>query len=96
VYADVVMFEEVDHSNVLSHGSPLHYRASTIPSDSALMQLVVPTEAMAAVVVHEVAAAQVVDLHTHLLPPSHGSLCLWGIDELLTYVGGNRNVSSFV
>jgi hypothetical protein len=27
----------------------------------------------------------VIDLHTHLLPPSHGALCLWGIDELLTY-----------
>ena len=26
-----------------------------------------------------------VDLHTHLLPPTHGALCLWGIDELLTY-----------
>lgn len=28
---------------------------------------------------------QVVDLHTHLFPPSHGRLMLWGIDELLTY-----------
>eukprot|EP01121_Diplochlamys_sp_Union-15-3_P015694 TRINITY_DN5235_c0_g1_i2.p1 TRINITY_DN5235_c0_g1~~TRINITY_DN5235_c0_g1_i2.p1 ORF type:complete len:378 (-),score=58.71 TRINITY_DN5235_c0_g1_i2:281-1414(-) len=26
-----------------------------------------------------------VDLHTHLFPPSHGNLMLWGIDELLTY-----------
>eukprot|EP00536_Pseudo-nitzschia_multiseries_P018301 jgi/Psemu1/248653/estExt_Genewise1.C_23640008 len=26
-----------------------------------------------------------IDLHTHLLPPTHGALCLWGIDELLTY-----------
>ena len=27
----------------------------------------------------------VTDIHTHLCPPSFGSLCLWGIDELLTY-----------
>ena len=25
------------------------------------------------------------DLHTHLFPPSHGALMLWGVDELLTY-----------
>ena len=23
-------------------------------------------------------------VHTHLLPPEHGSLMLWGVDELLT------------
>ena len=38
------------------------------------------------IVVSEVASALVIDIHTHLLPPSHGPLCLWGIDELLTYV----------
>jgi len=27
----------------------------------------------------------VTDMHTHLVPPSFGPLCLWGIDELLTY-----------
>ena len=25
------------------------------------------------------------DIHTHLFPPSHGKLLLWGVDELLTY-----------
>ena len=25
------------------------------------------------------------DIHTHLFPPSHGGLLLWGVDELLTY-----------
>ena len=25
------------------------------------------------------------DIHTHLFPPAHGKLLLWGIDELLTY-----------
>lgn len=24
-------------------------------------------------------------VHTHLLPPEHGNLMLWGVDELLTY-----------
>ena len=32
--------------------------------------------------VAEVAAT---DIHTHLFPPSHGNLLLWGVDELLTY-----------
>ena len=32
-----------------------------------------------------VANEQVVDLHTHLFPPSHGALMLWGCDALLTY-----------
>src|SRR5437868_3675735 len=27
----------------------------------------------------------VVDIHTHLFPPDFGNLCLWGIDELVTY-----------
>ena len=41
---------------------------------------------------------KVIDLHTHLFPPSHGSLCLWGPDELLVYhylvsgAGGDRRV----
>jgi hypothetical protein len=33
-------------------------------------------------IVHE---TPVVDMHTHLFPPSFGSILLWGIDELLTY-----------
>jgi len=32
-----------------------------------------------------VAKVQVVDVHTHLFPASHGELLLWGVDELLTY-----------
>jgi hypothetical protein len=27
----------------------------------------------------------VIDMHTHLVPPEFGSLCLWGIDELVRY-----------
>ena len=29
--------------------------------------------------------ATITDIHTHLFPPSHGDLLLWGIDEVLTY-----------
>eukprot|EP00658_Telonema_sp_P-2_P055698 TRINITY_DN44261_c0_g1_i1.p1 TRINITY_DN44261_c0_g1~~TRINITY_DN44261_c0_g1_i1.p1 ORF type:complete len:420 (+),score=105.65 TRINITY_DN44261_c0_g1_i1:176-1435(+) len=32
-----------------------------------------------------VANVQVVDVHTHLFPASHGKLLLWGVDELMTY-----------
>jgi hypothetical protein len=38
-----------------------------------------------AVVETEVQKVQAIDLHTHLFPPAHGKLCLYGIDELLTY-----------
>src|SRR5678815_4962877 len=30
-------------------------------------------------------SAPVADAHTHLFPPEFSELCLWGIDELLTY-----------
>ena len=32
-----------------------------------------------------VAETAVTDVHTHLFPPSHGELLLWGADEILTY-----------
>jgi hypothetical protein len=31
------------------------------------------------------ASTRIIDIHTHLFPPSLGKLGLWGIDELLTY-----------
>lgn len=40
---------------------------------------------LAAVVARAVADCPVIDLHTHLFPPSHGELLLWGVDALLTY-----------
>ena len=66
---------------------PLHYRQGAIPEDSNLLGATIGTnhENIASVVAAEVGAAMAVDLHTHLLPPSHGILCSWGIDELLTY-----------
>ena len=71
---------------------PLHYKKSSIPNDSCLLDAPLPNRyakdyrrTITSVVVSEVASALGVDLHTHLLPPKHGALCLWGIDELLTY-----------
>ena len=32
-----------------------------------------------------VAETAIIDVHTHLFPPSHGDLLLWGVDEVLTY-----------
>ena len=40
---------------------------------------------VAAAVTRQVSDVQAIDVHTHLLPPSHGSLLLYGIDEVLTY-----------
>jgi len=67
--------------------SPLFHRPNPIPDDSALLKVGIgmTEDEIAGVVFGEVASAEAVDLHTHLLPPSHGPLCLWGIDELLTY-----------
>ena len=41
--------------------------------------------ALEAAVRKAVAETTATDIHTHLFPPSHGDLLLWGIDELLTY-----------
>lgn len=68
------------------YGSPLFYRPPPIPLSSQLLVTPVLADETHSVVVSEVASTLVIDLHTHLLPPSHGSLCLWGVDELLTYV----------
>jgi len=43
------------------------------------------TAAIRAMVEAAVRETPVTDIHTHICPPSFGSLCLWGIDELLTY-----------
>ncbi|KAG2502726.1 hypothetical protein JM16_009424 [Phytophthora kernoviae] len=42
-------------------------------------------EEVAEFVREAVASVQVIDVHTHLFPPTHGKLMLWGINELLTY-----------
>lgn len=78
---------------------PLHFRLCPIPDESRLMQvpivfkkqssLIDPVtseeQLLACIVCAEVASVAVIDVHTHLFPPSHGSLCLFGVDELLTY-----------
>jgi hypothetical protein len=75
------------HRRSLDDHKPLHYKQSFIPDDSNLMKASIGSdrEAIKSVIFSEVASVETVDLHTHLLPPSHGALCLWGIDELLTY-----------
>ncbi len=40
---------------------------------------------LAAAVRKAVEITTVTDVHTHLFPPSHGDLLLWGADEILTY-----------
>ncbi|MFP4054249.1 MAG: glucuronate isomerase [Phycisphaerae bacterium] len=42
-------------------------------------------EGLAAAVRTAVDDVTITDIHTHLFPPAHGDLLLWGIDELLTY-----------
>eukprot|EP00986_Skeletonema_menzelii_P012536 scaffold6943_cov157-Skeletonema_menzelii.AAC.13 len=65
--------------------TPLHYSVASIPANSTLMNRKVRAADIHSVVWSEVRGQEVIDLHTHLLPPSHGALCLWGIDEMLTY-----------
>lgn len=80
------MLDTVNQNNM--HGiSPLHFKPSCIPTSSKLLDAAVGTDpkTIRQVTFSEVASAEVIDLHTHLLPPSHGALCLWGIDEILTY-----------
>ncbi|MBS3820502.1 MAG: glucuronate isomerase [Planctomycetes bacterium] len=41
--------------------------------------------ALARAVEKAVAECTITDIHTHLFPPAHDELLLWGVDELLTY-----------
>jgi len=81
------LVDGVNNNKDLGDYRPLHYKDSSIPKESLLMKanLGDDREAIRSIVFSEVSAAVAIDLHTHLLPPSHGALCLWGIDELLTY-----------
>lgn len=49
------------------------------------MAQVTDPAALEATVRRAVAEVKISDIHTHLFPPSHGDLLLWGVDELLTY-----------
>jgi hypothetical protein len=42
-------------------------------------------EEMRHLVEETVAKAPIIDMHTHLYPSNFGPLCLWGIDEVVTY-----------
>jgi hypothetical protein len=45
----------------------------------------VSQENLSAVIADALATTEFIDVHTHLFAPRFGGLCLWGIDELLTY-----------
>ena len=68
-------------------------RNGTIGNSNFHERVLRATDAFDDMVVSEVASAIVIDMHTHLLPPAHGALCLWGIDELLTYVSVYTSLS---
>lgn len=50
-----------------------------------MSEVLVTPSTVDATVARYVDAVEAIDVHTHLLPPTHGSLLAYGIDELLTY-----------
>ena len=56
-----------------------------LPAPFLQVMLALHEDEIPAVVCSAVHDVEVVDLHTHLFPPSHEELMLWGIDEMLTY-----------
>ncbi len=67
---------------------PRKQHGSKIPATSAAAAAAGSADPRTTVAEHVRAAldaAPVHDIHTHLYPPAFGRLCLWGIDELLTY-----------
>ena len=49
------------------------------------MNVLKDTASLETAVRDAVANVRITDVHTHLFPPSHDGLLLWGIDDLLTY-----------
>mmetsp|Transcript_19245 Transcript_19245/g.31600 ORF Transcript_19245/g.31600 Transcript_19245/m.31600 type:complete len:458 (-) Transcript_19245:349-1722(-) len=58
---------------------------SSIKDKTTKLRAVMDLAEVSRIVTEEVWNVEVVDVHTHLFPPSHGDLMLWGIDSLLTY-----------
>ena len=56
-----------------------------VTTTEKLSELLTDREELRAEVELVVNAAPVMDVHTHLFPPEFNELCLFGIDELLTY-----------
>jgi len=81
------LVDGLDYPGSPDDTQPLHYRPSPIPETSNILtiDIGIDPKVIESLVFAEVSSAHAIDLHTHLLPPSHGPLCLWGIDELLTY-----------
>lgn len=59
--------------------------AISTESRTSISELLTEREELRAEVELVVNAAPVMDVHTHLFPAEFNELCLWGIDELLTY-----------
>jgi len=59
--------------------------ASETESKGTSVDEVVACDSLAGVIGELMQDAEVVDVHTHLFPPSHGDLMLTGVDQLLTY-----------
>src|SRR5215472_10236724 len=62
----------------------IEFPKSRLPQGSFAAEPLTPADVPSAVA-DVLGATQLIDIHTHLYPPSFGKLGLWGIDELLTY-----------
>ena len=71
-------------SGVLGLAPRRRLRRRELVSANAMAQILTP-ETLDAYVLRATLAAEAIDVHTHILPPTHGALMLYGIDELLTY-----------
>ena len=77
-------------NDVLSNGSlTMNRNCSSIVEASEMStssnKVLTTATQVCEVVSNTVNDMPVIDVHTHLLPPSHGGLMLWGVNELLTY-----------
>ncbi|OQR81671.1 hypothetical protein THRCLA_11522 [Thraustotheca clavata] len=79
--------------NFAADVAALYYRLLNHPASVVLAEVMsaatpkatLSLEDIEKVVRHYALNTPVVDVHTHLFPPSHSELMLWGIDALLTY-----------
>ncbi|KAH8060243.1 hypothetical protein JL722_5209 [Aureococcus anophagefferens] len=69
---------------ILSDVLPVAFRLNKRPADRT-PDATIGIAALRGVVREVVDATDTIDVHTHLFPPSHGDLCAYGIDALLTY-----------
>jgi len=69
---------------------PLHYRKGPIPDECYVVKTAIHGSGVGmtleSVIISEILSVLAIALHSHLLPPSHSALCIWGIDEMIIYV----------